>query len=72
VGRDLAAARPGRVGLLVTLLVGRPRSPRLTLRLSRNRIGFGRGLAGGAFAWAQAWAVYAVLQSPDVFLGGVT
>ncbi|HWN16390.1 MAG TPA: hypothetical protein VNU02_21160, partial [Candidatus Dormibacteraeota bacterium] len=25
-----------------------------------------------AFAWAQAWAVYAVLQSPDVFLGGVT
>jgi hypothetical protein len=31
-------------------------------------------VAGGllvAFAWAQAWAVYAVLQSPDLFLGGV-
>jgi hypothetical protein len=63
-----------RVGLLVTLLVGAAALLRagLTLRLSRSGVGF---VAGGllvAFAWAQAWAVYAMLQSPDLFLGGVT
>ena len=34
------------------------------------------GLAAGglllAFVWAQAWAVYALIQAPDLFLGGIT
>jgi hypothetical protein len=63
-----------RLGLLVTLLVGAAALLRagLTIRLSRDGAGF---VAGGlllAFVWAQAWAVYAMLQSPDLFLGGVT
>ena len=63
-----------RLGVLVTLLLGAAALLRagLTVRLSRDGAGF---LAGGlllAFGWAQLWAVYAMLQSPDLFLGGVT
>jgi hypothetical protein len=63
-----------RLGLLVTLLVGAAALLRsgLAIRLSRDGAGF---VAGGlllVFVWAQAWAVYAMLQSPDLFLGGVT
>jgi hypothetical protein len=63
-----------RVGLFLTLLVGSVALLRvgLTVRLSRDGVGF---VAGGllvAFIWAQAWAVYSMLQAPDVLLGGVT
>jgi hypothetical protein len=63
-----------RLGVLLTLLLGAVALLRagLTVRLSRDGAGF---LAGGlllAFVWAQLWAVYAMLQSPDLFLGGVT
>jgi hypothetical protein len=73
-----AAGRPRgwleRLGLAVTLLVGAAALLRAGLppRLRRDGAGF---VAGGlllAFGWAQAWAVYAVLQAPDVLLGGVT
>ncbi|MEX2220437.1 MAG: hypothetical protein WEG40_01445 [Candidatus Rokuibacteriota bacterium] len=77
-GMAWAEGRPRRwlerVGLLVTLLVGAAAVLRagLTVRLSRDGVGF---VAGGlllAFAWAQAWALYAMIQAPDVLLGGVT
>jgi hypothetical protein len=63
-----------RVGLLVTLLAGAAALLRagLTVRLSRDGVGF---VAGGllvALGWAQAWAIYSILQAPDLFLGGVT
>jgi hypothetical protein len=65
---------PERVGLLVTLLAGAAAMLRagLIVRLSRDGVGF---VAGGllvAFAWAQAWAIYSMLQAPDLLLGGVT
>lgn len=63
-----------RVGLLVTLLVGSAALIRagLVVRLSRDGVGF---VAGGllvAVVWAEAWAVYALLNAPDVLLGGIT
>ncbi|MGH7415491.1 MAG: hypothetical protein ACREKJ_14945 [Candidatus Rokuibacteriota bacterium] len=63
-----------RVGLLVTLLVGAAALLRagLTVRLSRDGVGF---VAAGlllAFVWAQAWAIYAMIQAPDLLLGGIT
>jgi hypothetical protein len=63
-----------RVGLLVTLLVGAAALLRagLTVRLSRDGVGF---VAGGllvALGWAQAWAIYSILQAPDLLLGGIT
>jgi hypothetical protein len=63
-----------RLGLLVTLLVGSAALLRagLVVRLSRDGVGF---VAGGllvALVWAQAWAVYAMLNAPDVLLGGIT
>jgi hypothetical protein len=65
---------PERAGLAVTLLVGAAALLRagLSVRLSRDGLGF---VAGGlllAFVWAQAWAVYALLQAPDLLLGGIT
>ena len=62
------------VGLLITLLAGAAALLRagLTVRVSRDRVGL---VAGGlllAFVWAQAWAVYALIQAPDLFLGGLT
>jgi hypothetical protein len=77
-GMAWAEGRPPRwverVGLAVTLLVGAAALLRagLPVRLSRDGVGF---VAGGlllAFVWAQAWAIYALLQAPDVLLGGVT
>lgn len=63
-----------RLGVLITLLLGAAALLRagITVRLSRERA---RILPVGlllAFLWAQLWAVYAMLQSPDLFLGGVT
>ncbi|HEX6078777.1 MAG TPA: hypothetical protein VF197_04035 [Methylomirabilota bacterium] len=63
-----------RSGVLITLVLGAAALLRagITVRLSRPGAGF---LAAGlllGFAWAQLWAVYAMLQSPDLFLGGVT
>ncbi|MGH7383801.1 MAG: hypothetical protein ACREKG_01385, partial [Candidatus Rokuibacteriota bacterium] len=63
-----------RVGLLVTLLLGAAALLRagLTVRLSRDGVGV---VAGGlllAFVWAQAWAIYAMIQAPDILLGGIT
>lgn len=65
---------PDRAGLLVTLLVGSAALLRagLTVRLSRNGPGLVAAGLLAAFVWAQAWAVYAMLQAPDIFLGGVT
>lgn len=65
---------PERMGLAVTLLVGAAALLRagLSVRLSRDGAGF---VAGGlllAFVWAQAWAVYGLLQAPDLLLGGIT
>ena len=63
-----------RLGLLVTLLVGSAALLRagLVVRLSRDGVGF---VAVGllvALVWAQAWAVYAMLNAPDVLLGGIS
>jgi hypothetical protein len=63
-----------RAGLAVTLLAGAAALLRagLTPRIGRDGAGF---VAGGlllAFVWAQAWAVYAMVQAPDLFFGGVT
>ena len=77
-GMAWAEDRPGRwlrrLGLLITLLVGSAALLRagLVVRLSRDGLGF---VAGGllvALLWAQAWAVYAMLNAPDVLLGGIT
>jgi hypothetical protein len=77
-GMVWAAGRPRgwleRLGLAVTLLVGAAALLRAGLRprLRRDGAGF---VAGGlllAFGWAQAWAVYALLEAPDLLLGGVT
>jgi len=63
-----------RVGLAVTLLAGAAALLRagLTLRLSGDGVGFAAGGLLLAFVWAQAWAVYAMIQAPDLFLGGIT
>lgn len=63
-----------RLGVLITLLLGAVALLRagLPVRLSRDRAGLLAGALFLAFAWAQLWTVYAVLQSPDLFLGGVT
>ncbi len=63
-----------RIGLAVTLLVGAAALLRagLTVRLSRDRVGLAAGGLLLAFVWAQAWAVYALIQAPDLFLGGIT
>jgi hypothetical protein len=63
-----------RVGLLVTLLVGSAALLRagLVVRLSRDGVGF---VASGllvALVWAEAWAVYSMLNAPDILLGGIT
>jgi hypothetical protein len=77
-GMAWAEGRPRRwlerLGLLVTLLVGAAALLRagLTVRLSRDGVGF---VAGGlvlAFVWAQTWAIYGMIQAPDLFLGGIT
>jgi hypothetical protein len=61
-------------GLLVTLLFGALALCRAghPMRMPRSAV---TALAAGglvAFLWAQAWAVYALLVSPDVLLGTVT
>ncbi|HUM14715.1 MAG TPA: hypothetical protein VL086_03415 [Candidatus Nitrosotalea sp.] len=64
----------GRVGLLVTLLVGAAALLRagLSVRLSRDGVGFVAGGLLAAFVWAQGWTVYSMLHAPDVLLGGIT
>jgi hypothetical protein len=77
-GTAWADGRPRRwfepVGLAVTLIVGAAALLRagLTVRLSRDAPGFLAGALLLAFVWAQGWAVYAVLEAPDLLLGGVT
>lgn len=63
-----------RAGLAVTLVAGAAALLRagLTVRLSRDRVGLAAGGLLLVFVWAQAWAVYALIQAPDLFLGGVT
>ena len=63
-----------RVGLAVTLLAGAAALLRagLTVHLPRDGLGFAAGGLLLAFVWAQAWAVYALIQAPDLFLGGIT
>jgi len=77
-GMSWAEGRPRRlaerVGLLVTLLAGGAALLRsgLTARLSRRGVAIVAGGVLFVLFWAQGWAIYAMLQSPDVFLGGVT
>ena len=63
-----------RIGLAVTLLAGAAALLRagLTVRLSRDRVGLAAAGLLLVFVWAQAWAVYALIQAPDLFLGGIT
>src|SRR5258705_9391292 len=63
-----------RVGQAVTLLAGAAALLRagLAARPARDRLGVAAGGLLLAFAWAQGWAVYALIQAPDLFLGGVT
>ncbi|HEY7437581.1 MAG TPA: hypothetical protein VIE41_20735 [Methylomirabilota bacterium] len=65
---------PERVGLAVTLLAGAAALLRagVPLRLSRDGVGFAAGALLLVFVWAQGWAIYAMLQAPDLFLGGLT
>jgi len=63
-----------RVGLLTTLLVGALVLLRAGAVAPMSRLSvavMGAGLLG-ALLWAQAWAVYSILDAPDLFLGGVT
>src|SRR5258705_5771199 len=63
-----------RVGQAVALLAGAAALLRagLAARPARDRLGVAAGGLLLAFAWAQGWAVYALVQAPDLFLGGVT
>jgi hypothetical protein len=65
---------PRRAGLFFTILTGAIAllSSGVVVRPSRV-VGalVGGGLVLG-FLWAQSWAVYSVLGSPDLFFGGVT
>jgi hypothetical protein len=65
---------PRLAGLVVTLLYGalalcRAGDP---ARASRSTVALVAGGGLVAFLWAEGWAVYSVLASPDLFLGGVT
>ena len=65
---------PRSAGLLVTVLFGavalcRAGAP---LRATRSRVALVAGGGLVALLWAQGWAVYSILASPDLFLGGVT
>jgi hypothetical protein len=73
-----AAGRPPEwlrcAGLLVTLMFGalalcRPGYPARTSRSAVAMVAVG-GLV--AFLWAQVWAIYSLLVSPDVYVGAVT
>src|SRR5713101_5731521 len=60
-------------GQTVTLVAGAAALLRagLSVRLSGDGVGFAAGGLLLAFVWAQAWAVYAMIQAPDLFLGGI-
>lgn len=65
---------PRCAGLLVTVLFGalalyRAGTP---ARPSRSTMALVAGGGLAAFLWAQGWAVYSLLASPDLFLGSVT
>jgi hypothetical protein len=62
---------PRRAGLLVTVLFGAIAlcSPVAPAATSRTAVALAAGGALVALLWAQAWAVYCVLVSPDLFLG---
>ena len=65
---------PRHAGLLVTVLFGalalcRAGAP---VRPSRSTVALVAGGGLVAFLWAQGWAVYSLLASPDLFLGGIT
>ena len=63
-----------RVGLAVTVLGGAVAllaAPGFITSSRGTAVAAGAALVA-AFAWAQAWSVYGALQTPEVFLGGVT
>jgi len=63
---------PRCAGLLVTIVFGAIALGRAGGRISRSEVAW---LAGGglvALFWSQAWAIYSILTSPDLFLGGLT
>ena len=77
-GIDWAAGAPAdwprRAGVLVTLVFGalglcRAGAPWPTTRATAA-VAAGGGLL--VLAWAQGWALYSILASPDLFLGGIT
>ena len=71
-GRPLDWARSA--GLLVTLVLGAAALCRADRAERTSRTTVAMVAAGGlvAFLWAQVWAVYSLLVSPDVLLGTVT
>lgn len=62
------------LGMAVTVLGGGVAlfGPPLTERPSRGQTALVGGALVGAFWLLQAWAVYAALAAPEVFMGGVT
>lgn len=65
---------PRRVGLLTTLVFGALALLRAGAvgRTSRLTVAVVGGGVLAALFWAQAWAVYSILDASDLFLGGVT
>lgn len=65
---------PRFAGVLVTLLFGALALCRAGDPASASRSTVALAAGGGlvAFLWSEGWAVYSVLASPDLFLGGVT
>ncbi len=62
------------LGMVVTVLGGGIAlfGPPLAERVSRGGVAVVGGSLVGAFWLLQAWAVYAALAAPEIFLGGVT
>ncbi len=65
---------PRVAGLTMTLLFGALALCRAGDPTKASRFTVALAAGGGlvAFLWAEGWAVYSVLVSPDLFLGGVT
>ncbi len=77
-GMSWAAGRgidwPRAVGLVVTVLFGALALCRTAAPAAASRTTVTLVTGGGllVFLWAQGWAVYSLLASPDLFLGSVT
>jgi hypothetical protein len=65
---------PQRAGLLVTVLFGALALCRAGAPAPSSRSAVAWVAGGGlvALLWAQGWAIYSLLASPDIFLAGIT